>query len=137
MRPALIPFVLALAWGLNWPAVKIVLRAVPPFTFRWIGLGGGALLLVLVAVAQRKALRPAPGAWPSILVGGALTIAAFNFCTAFAQLNTSTSRAAVLTYTMPMMSAALAWWFLGERRWWCCGSGRAALASGNHETCTG
>jgi drug/metabolite transporter (DMT)-like permease len=35
--------------------------------------------------------------------------------TAFAQLNTSTSRAAVLTFTMPMMSALLAWWWLGER----------------------
>ena len=115
MRPALIPPLLALAWGLNWPVVKIVLGAVPPFTFRWLGLGGGALLLVLLAKAQGKALWPARTAWPGILIGGALTIVAFNFCTAFAQLNTSTSRAAVLTYTMPMMSAALAWWFLGER----------------------
>ena len=115
MRLALIPPLLALAWGLNWPVVKIVLGAVPPFTFRWLGLGGGALLLALLARAQRKALWPARAAWPGILIGGALTIVAFNFCTVFAQLNTSTSRAAVLTYTMPMMSAALAWWFLGER----------------------
>ncbi len=56
MRPALIPPLLALAWGLNWPVVKIVLGAVPPFTFRWLGLGGGALLLALLAKAQGKAL---------------------------------------------------------------------------------
>jgi drug/metabolite transporter (DMT)-like permease len=109
------PLLLAFAWGLNWPVVKIVLSAVPPFSFRWMGLGGGALLLAGVAAAQRKPLWPPPGAWPGILVGGVLTITVFNFCTAFAQLATSTSRAAVLTYTMPMMSAALAWWLLGER----------------------
>jgi drug/metabolite transporter (DMT)-like permease len=115
VRLALTPLLLAFAWGLNWPAVKIVLAAVPPFTLRWLGLGGGALLLALIATLQRKSLRPGAAAWPGITVGAALTIAGFNFCTAFAQLNTSTSRAAVLTYTMPMMAAVLAWWFLGER----------------------
>ncbi|MFO1295536.1 MAG: EamA family transporter [Rubrivivax sp.] len=44
-----------------------------------------------------------------------MSIVAFNFCTAFAQLNTSTSRAAVLTYAMPMLSTLLAWALLGER----------------------
>ena len=44
-----------------------------------------------------------------------LTVAVFNMCAAFAQLTTSTSRAAVLTFTMPLMSAALAWAVLGER----------------------
>ena len=114
-RLALIPLLLALAWGLNWPAVKIILSAVPPFTLRWLGLGSGALLLAGVAALRGAPLRPAPGAWPGILAGGALTIAAFNVCTAFAQLSTSTSRAAVLTYTMPMIAAALAWLLLGER----------------------
>ena len=115
MRLSLIPPVLALAWGLNWPAVKILLGALPPFTLRWVGLSLGALLLALIALAQRKPLRLPRGAWPAVLVGGLLNVAVFNLSTAFAQLNTSTSRAAVLTYTMPMMSAALAWWLLGER----------------------
>ena len=128
LPPSLIPLVLAFSWGLNWPVVKIVLGTVPPFTFRWMGLGGGALLLALVAVTQRKRLWPARQAWPRIVVGGVLTIAAFNFCTAFAQLNTSTSRAAVLTYTMPMMSAGLAWAWLGERPG---GRGAVALALGS------
>ena len=60
-------------------------------------------------------MRPAAGDGLGIVVGGLLSVAAFNTFTAFAQLATSTSRAAVLTYTMPMMSAVLAWWLLGER----------------------
>lgn len=127
MRLAWIPFVLALSWGLNWPAVKIILGTVPPFTARWMGLGGGMLLLAALAVLQRRRLWPQRSDWPGILIGGGFTMAAFNFCTAFAQLNTTTSRAAVLTYTMPLMSAVLAWWLLGERPG---RRGRVALALG-------
>ena len=111
----LIPIFLALAWGLNWPAVKIALTALPPFTLRSIGLGSGALLLLAMAAAQRRPLLPPRGAWHGVWIGGLLAVALFNMSTAFAQLNTSTSRAAVLTFTMPMMSALLAWWWLGER----------------------
>jgi len=106
---------LALAWGLNWPAVKIMLSVMPPFVARGMGLGLGVLLLLALAVWRRLPLRPARAAWPAVLIGGVLTVAVFNMCTAFAQLTTSTSRAAVLTFTMPMMSAVLAWWLLGER----------------------
>ena len=115
LRLPLIPVLLALAWGLNWPAVKTLLTLLPPFAARGLGLGLGALLLLGLAALQRKPVWPARAAWPGIVVGGLLTVALFNTCTAFAQLATSTSRAAVLTFTMPLMSAALAWWLLGER----------------------
>lgn len=111
----LIPFLLALAWGLNWPAVKIALSEWPPFTLRAVGLGVGALLLLALSLLQRQPLLPPRASWPGVIAGGLLAVALFNFCTAFAQLSTSTSRAAVLTFTMPMMSALLAWWWLGER----------------------
>ena len=110
-----IPFFLALAWGLNWPSVKIALSAFPPFTLRTIGLGCGALLLLLVAALQRKRLVPQQGSWAGVLIGGILAVAVFNVATAFAQLNTSTSRAAVLTFTMPMMSAVLSRLVMNER----------------------
>ena len=115
MRPALIPPLLAIAWGLNWPAVKIMLSVLPPFAARGLGLGAGVVLLFALALVRRLPLWPQRAAWPAVAVGGLLTVAVFNICTAFAQLSTSTSRAAVLTFTMPMMSAALAWWVLGER----------------------
>jgi len=115
LRPGLIPAVLAIAWGLNWPAVKTMLTIIPPCSARALGLGLGVLLLAGLALLRRTPLWPQRAAWPAILVGGLLTVAVFNICTAFAQLTTSTSRAAVLTFTMPLMSAALAWWLLGDR----------------------
>ena len=115
MRTALIPLLLALAWGLNWPAVKVMLSVLPPFSARALGLGLGALLLLAMALLRGTRLLPQRDALPAVAIGSLLTVAVFNMCTAFAQLTTSTSRAAVLTFTMPMMSAALAWWVLGER----------------------
>ena len=111
----LIPFFLAIAWGLNWPAVKIALSVFPPFTLRLVGLGSGALLLLLLALLQKKPLLPPRASWRGVLIGGVLAIGLFNIAVAFAQLNTSTSRAAVLTFTMPMMSAALSWLVIGEQ----------------------
>ncbi|MGH8815865.1 DMT family transporter [Achromobacter pestifer] len=111
----LIPVALALFWGLNWPAVKIILSIFPPFTLRVLGLGSGAVLLLLLARAKRVDLLPPRASWPGIVVGGILAVAVFNLAVAWAQLSTSTSRAAVLTFTMPMMSAVLAWAVLGER----------------------
>lgn len=115
MRTALIPPVLALAWGLNWPAVKTMLAVVPPFSLRLLGLGLGALLMLALAAWQRRPLAPPRQAWGFVVVGGLLTIGLFNICVALAQLSTSTARAAVLTFTMPMVSAVLAWALLGER----------------------
>lgn len=115
MSLRLIALFLALAWGLNWPAVKIALSEIPPFTLRAIGLGSGAALLLILAAARRVSLLPPRASWPGVLLGGVLSVAVFNLCTAMAQLATSTSRAAVLTFTMPLMSALLAWWWLGER----------------------
>ncbi len=115
MSLRLIPLFLALAWGLNWPAVKIALGEIPPFLMRGLGLGSAALLLLALAAAQRKPLLPPRASWPGVVMGGLLSIAVFNMSTAFAQLSTSTSRAAVLTFTMPMMSVLLAWWWLGDK----------------------
>ncbi len=115
MSPSLIPLVLALAWGLNWPIVKIVLGSIPPLTFRVLGLGGAALLLLVVSLLRGVSIKPARGDLWGIAIGGVLSVAVFNLSTAFAQLATSTSRATVLTYTMPLITALLARLFLGER----------------------
>ena len=105
----IVPIVLALLWGLNWPAVRIALTALPPWTLRGAGLACGALLLLAIAKALGRSLALAPGMAPRVAIAGVLNIAVFNVATAFAQLNTSTSRAAVLTFTMPVFTALFAW----------------------------
>ena len=53
--------VLALLWGLNWPAVRVVLSWWSPWTLRAFSLGVGALLLFAVALHRRESLQVKAG----------------------------------------------------------------------------
>jgi drug/metabolite transporter (DMT)-like permease len=113
-RESFFPVLLALLWGFNWPAIKIVLEEFPPFVLRSIGLGCASLLLLGVALLLRRRLAIERASLLPLLVAGTLNIAAFNISSAFAQLNTTTSLAAILTYTMPIWSVMLAALILRE-----------------------
>jgi drug/metabolite transporter (DMT)-like permease len=53
--------------------------------------------------------------WLHVLVASQLNIASFSVFSAFAQLGTSTSRVAILAYTMPIWTVVLSWICLRER----------------------
>jgi drug/metabolite transporter (DMT)-like permease len=106
----------SLAWGLTWPALRIALDNIPPFSMR-VGTGVlGAFALFAVAALQQRDVRvPGRAARIHLVVAGCLNVACFTVLTAFAQLATTTSRVAVLTYTMPIWAALFAHIVLGER----------------------
>jgi drug/metabolite transporter (DMT)-like permease len=107
---------LGLIWGITWPVMKIALNEIPPLTMRGSAAVLGAVTYYLLCVFMRRSLRiPSPKAWAHILVGSLLNIVAFSLFSAFAQLVATTSRVAILAYTMPIWSTLLAWPFLGER----------------------
>lgn len=106
---------LGLFWGLNWPAVKIILAEVPPFPLRAIGFSAGAVLMFALAALRRRWLLPQGREAIPILIAGTLNILAFNLFTAFGQLHLATSRAAIIAFTMPIWATLLAWPLLGER----------------------
>ncbi|MEM9140607.1 MAG: DMT family transporter, partial [Pseudomonadota bacterium] len=114
-------------WGLNWPAVKTLLTEIAPFTIRAVALTASGALLLVVAWALGHKLRPERGeVWP-LLMAGLLTVFGFNVLVTFGQILTETSKAAIIAYTMPALTALFSAWLLGERL----GRGRAlALALG-------
>ena len=106
----------SLAWGSSWPALKIALDGIPPFSMRVGTCVLGASALFAIAWLQGKDLRVRGTiARLHIVVAGCLNVACFSVLTAFAQLATTTSRVAVLTYTMPIWAALFARLVLGER----------------------
>jgi drug/metabolite transporter (DMT)-like permease len=114
-RSLLLVPLLGLLWGFNWPAVRISLTEIAPWTLRAAGMTFAGLVLVTVALARGIPLAVPREQWPRLIIAGFLSIAAFNILLAFAQLMAPTSRAAILTFTMPIWATLLALPILGER----------------------
>lgn len=106
---------IGLFWGLNWPAVKFMLTEMGPFTIRGIALTGAAVLLGVVARIMGHGLIPPRREVPWMLLTGLLTIFGFNVLVALGQVLTETSKAAIIAYLMPALTAGFAVIFLGER----------------------
>ncbi|NPD17051.1 DMT family transporter [Xinfangfangia sp. D13-10-4-6] len=106
---------IALCWGLNWPAVRLALHEIPPWTLRVIGMGAGSLFLFSLAALTSRPLRMARADWGVVFLAGFLSITAFNILLSFAQLAAPTSRAVIVTFTMPFWTVLFARIILGER----------------------
>ncbi|MGI9510917.1 MAG: DMT family transporter, partial [Geminicoccaceae bacterium] len=109
---------IGILWGLNWPAVKFMLTELPPLTLRAIAFPSAALLLASIALATGQKIRPARGERLPIIATGLLLVFGFNILTTFGQLVTETSKAAIIAYTMPALTAGLAVIFLREPLGW-------------------
>jgi drug/metabolite transporter (DMT)-like permease len=107
---------LSFAWGLTWPAMRVALAEIPPFSMRVVtcGLGAGGLLLV-AALQRRSFALGSMKDWVHVAVASVLNIVGFTMLSAFALLMTATSRVAILAYTMPIWAALFARVALGER----------------------
>ncbi len=106
---------LALFWGLNWPAVRTALDELGPWTLRSLGMGVGAAVLLGLALARQGRIWPNRGDWLPILIAGLFSITLFNLLLAFAQLMAPTSRAVIVTFTQPIWVVIFARLILGER----------------------
>jgi drug/metabolite transporter (DMT)-like permease len=107
---------LGLVWGLNWPAVKVALSGVSPWSLRTVGLGAAALTVFALGLMRGRKLAVRWGRERlHIAVAGLLNVAAFNILLTFAQLGAATSRVAIITYSMPLWATLFARIALGER----------------------
>lgn len=108
--------VLSFAWGLTWPAMRVSLDEVPPFSMRVVTLGLGAGVLFFFAWLQGRSF--ALGGvknFVHLAVSGILNVLSFSLLSVIAMMFASTGRVAMLAYTMPIWAALFAWLALGER----------------------
>ena len=105
---------LAVLWGGNWPAVRILLEELPPWTMRAGGMALGGLCLMVIALASGQSLVVRRSQWVQLAAAGLLSIGGFNILLSFAQLAGPTSRAAIVTYMMPIWTVLLARFLLRE-----------------------
>ena len=106
---------IGLLWGLNWPAVKTLLTEIPPFTIRAISLSIAGIVLGVAVWLRGDRLVPPRNEVLPLLLAGLLTVFGFNVLVTYGQLLTETSKAAIIAYIMPALTAVFAVFFLGER----------------------
>lgn len=111
----LLVLLLAFAWGLNWIAAAIALREISPWSLRFAGSGIGTATLFAAALLTGHSLKVPRGEHKHIMVAGFLNVAAFQILSAFAQMTGDTSRAVIITYSMPIWATLFGFMLLGER----------------------
>ena len=98
---------LTLAWGINWPVVKIGVTEYPPLTFRTLSMWLGLPILGLGLVAMKVPFRLPRRHWPELLWLAATNMFVWHVCMILAVRTLSSGRAAILGYTMPIFSAVI------------------------------
>jgi drug/metabolite transporter (DMT)-like permease len=106
---------LTVLWGGNWPAMKLALREIDPWTFRTTCLlvGGGGLLALVRAGGQSLRL-PRAERWPLALVA-LFNITGWHLCSAYGLTLVHAGRAAIIAYTMPLWTVVFGRLLVGER----------------------
>ena len=110
--------VLAIAsvgWGLNFPIMKHLLSEWPPLSSR--GLCGfvGAAALALIAIVRGQGVRVPPDMRLRLVLVSLLTISGWMAFLGLALLWLDAREAAVISISIPVWVALLAWPVLGER----------------------
>jgi drug/metabolite transporter (DMT)-like permease len=114
-RTALVLVVsVALAWGFNWPLLKIVLAEMAPLHFRTWCVVGGAAGLFAIAAAGRRPLAVPRGQWTRLLAVTFFNVTAWNVLVAYGVELMDSGRASILGFTMPVWGVLLGRLFFGE-----------------------
>jgi drug/metabolite transporter (DMT)-like permease len=89
---------LTVFWGVNWPAMKIVLSELPVWWFR---------SLCLVVGGAGRELRP-------LFICATFNVVGWHLCSAYGISLMAAGRAAIVAFTMPVWAALFSSLFLGE-----------------------
>jgi drug/metabolite transporter (DMT)-like permease len=130
-RAKLMLVLLAFAWGLSWPVMKIALDEVGVWVMRFLGVSiGAASLFALVKLQGRNPSIARGRARLHVVAASAVNVVGFGLFASFAQLAAATSRVVIVNYSMPVWASLLAWLVLGERLGLRAGIGLALCVGG-------
>lgn len=104
-----------IGWGLNWPAMRVILRELPPMFARGSGTLVSALLFAGIAVAMGQSLRVPRGQFGRLAVAAGLNVFAWMGFATIAMQWLTVAQCALLVYTMSIWATLIAWPLTGQR----------------------
>jgi len=106
---------LTLAWGLNWPGMKLGVSVYPPLTFRALSMLFGLPVLAVALLWLKVPFRVPRAHWPELTRLTLTNMVVWHLLVILSVPHLSSGRAAILGYTMPVFSALLGAALFGER----------------------
>lgn len=107
--------VTSVGWGLNWPAMKLLLRESPPLFARGASGLCAALLIGSLALLAGQSLRVAPGQRRRLALAAAFNVVFWMGFSTLSMRWLSVAQGALLVYSMPLWAILLAWPLRGRR----------------------
>lgn len=121
----------ALGWGLNWPAMKLIVGEVPPWQFRAVTGVAGAILLFGLARLLRQRLAVPREQWLPLAAAAFFNVTSWFVLIAYGVKLMASGHASILGFTMPIWAAVIGMAVLGEqmsvRRFLSLGMGAAGV----------
>lgn len=114
-RGLILLVLLTLAWGVNWPFLKIASTGLPLFPFRAICILSVGILMLSIAAANRERLRVPRDNLVGLCVAGFLNMTVWFLCSAISVRLTTAGHTAITAYTMPLYVFLIGTFILKER----------------------
>ncbi|KAI3594883.1 Permease of the drug/metabolite transporter (DMT) superfamily [Cupriavidus sp. U2] len=102
--------ILTIAWGLNWPIMKVGVAHFPAMGFRLLCMAGGLVALGLALKLRGDSLQVPRQAWATVVRLAIPNMVIWHLFAICAVKMRSSGRAAILGYTMPIW--AVVWGLL-------------------------
>lgn len=109
-RGLILLVILTLAWGLNWPIMKLGVAHFPAMGFRLLCMAGGLVALGLALKLRGESLQVPRQAWATVVKLAIPNMVIWHLFAICAVKLLSSGRAAILGYTMPIW--AVVWGLL-------------------------
>src|ERR1700751_1063030 len=100
-RHLLMLVLLTLAWGLNWPVMKLGVTHFPPLTFRALSMWLGLPVLYAAVRWMKADLRIPRADWAEVAKLTVTNMLVWHVLAILSVQALSSGRAAILGYTMP------------------------------------
>ncbi|HUC19728.1 MAG TPA: DMT family transporter [Acetobacteraceae bacterium] len=107
--------VTVMAWGLNWPALKLLIMHLPPFSTRAVTAAAAGVTVMTLAALRGERLVLPRRQWRRLLVSALLNYTAWLGFVSLSLVWLDASTAVIVAYTMPIWAIGFAWPVLGER----------------------
>jgi drug/metabolite transporter (DMT)-like permease len=106
---------LGLFWGMAWPAIKISVSELQPWTFRTYCLVLGGIGVLILAKANGFSLRIPLNQLKHLCLVALLNITGWQLFSAHGVLRMNASRAVIIAFTMPLWATIFSAFILKER----------------------